>query len=465
MTATPTLPPPVLATPTPSPNTQPTSVMCELLTPLRIRITWVDQSTFETEFLIEVDVNSSGFALLTTVNSTTQATTGTMYTYDIPVDLTPNTDYSFRVKARNFPSFQNSDWSASSGVCHTGTMFSVAGCVEGQVYLQGQSEHGGVPIFVDGVPAGASEMDGSFQVCGVSEGQHTFSASTACYLPVEAADVTVEDDETTRLGFVALRGGDVTGDDAIDLFDLVRIAADYRSQPPGDPAADCNRDGTINLFDLVMVAANYDLTGPVRWGQSSSAATVQDAPPAGRPASDGGPDAGALVMPAGGVARGVTLQADAPSDSTVVVEIRARSVEGVYGADFTLDYDPERLKPIDALPQEPGIQAEPGAVWSDDMYVAVNAVDREQHRVRFAASLRRPADPLAGDVVIATVRFRAVGEDPLGAFGLVAARLSDRAGRPIGAHWTERDIVPDGAGPVERIYLPFAGTQRAYRRR
>ncbi|MCE7938792.1 MAG: hypothetical protein DYG90_09480, partial [Chloroflexi bacterium CFX6] len=169
--------------------------------------------------------------------------------------------------------------------------------------------------------------------------------------------------------------------------------------------------------------------------------------------------------PVGAVARGVALQADAPSDSTVVVEVRARDVEGLYGADFTLDYDPERLKPIDALPQEPGIQAEPGAVWSDDMYVAVNTVDRQAHHVRFVASLRRPAAPLAGDVVIATVRFRAVGEDALGAFGLVGARLSDRLGQPIGARWTGRDIVPDGAAPVERIYLPFAGMQRAYRRR
>jgi hypothetical protein len=66
--------------------------------------------------------------------------------------------------------------------------------------------------------------------------------------------------ETTDWGEITLLGGDVTGDDKVDLFDLSYIASHYEGN---DVVADLNNDGVVNLFDMVVAATNYGKQGPV----------------------------------------------------------------------------------------------------------------------------------------------------------------------------------------------------------
>jgi hypothetical protein len=61
-------------------------------------------------------------------------------------------------------------------------------------------------------------------------------------------------------GTVTLPGGDVTGDDIINIFDLALVASRFGSN---DPAADVNGDGVVNIFDLTLVASNFGRVGPV----------------------------------------------------------------------------------------------------------------------------------------------------------------------------------------------------------
>ena len=70
--------------------------------------------------------------------------------------------------------------------------------------------------------------------------------------------------------FTSLPGGDTNNDGVVDLFELVRVGASYRTTPPADPLADCTADGQVNLFDLVLVGSNYGKAGPVPFGNTGN---------------------------------------------------------------------------------------------------------------------------------------------------------------------------------------------------
>jgi hypothetical protein len=228
------------------------------------------------------------------------------------------------------------------------------------------------------------------------------------------------------------------------------------------------------LFDLVLVGSNYDQEGPVTWGGGGTAGATAYGPPfLHRAAVDlrfaGGMATGHRIptkvdwstarSSARGGTRGapVTLGAEEMDDDTLELTVAVRGVQQLYGADFVLRYDPERLRPIDALAAEPGIQAAPGAAWGADPYIAVNTVDRGQHALRFAVSRRRPDQPLAGDVVVATAKFRLLGDSADGAYGLERVRLADRLGRPIDARWNGLDVspLPGWGSLLQRLFLPW----------
>jgi probable HAF family extracellular repeat protein len=62
----------------------------------------------------------------------------------------------------------------------------------------------------------------------------------------------------------SLTNGDVNGDNAVDLADLVAISAAWRSTPGSltwNQNADLNGDGTVNLADWLIVARNYRKSG------------------------------------------------------------------------------------------------------------------------------------------------------------------------------------------------------------
>jgi len=85
------------------------------------------------------------------------------------------------------------------------------------------------------------------------------------------------DEEVVNIGWHTLEGGDVTGDGCINIFDIVRIIADFGQSvaapctvpfapcpdpSPSDrlaPPSDVNGDCRVNIFDLTMAAENFGL--------------------------------------------------------------------------------------------------------------------------------------------------------------------------------------------------------------
>ncbi len=445
----------VTLTPTPVAAGAPLRASCTVIAPFRIRVDWTDNSTYETEFIIDVSVNGSPFAPIDTVASTTTATTGTPYSWTTPVDLAANTGYRFRVTARNPGSGQTSPPSNLTSECRTQSLAeNMVGCYKGRVYLQGRSDHSGTLIYVDGIPMAYTDHQGEFCICDILPGTHTISTASACYLRTEARNVHVPAGMTTVMPYTALRGGDVNNDDTVNLFDLVRVGADYRSSPPNDPEADCTLDNRVDLFDLVMVGSNYGVNAPVPWGYHLATAQGASPAPAGQPAAP------FEIQPHGLPGdTPVTLQARTLEEGEITVDITVSRVRDLYAAELRLSFDPARLQVVDAS-EAPGVQIEPGAPWNADgtSFIKPNQVDNDAGTILFAASRMNPAPALNGDAVLARVTFRTLDGPAEDAYALSSVLLLDRWAREIEVRWEGVDIEPvhDLTNLTKTIHLPYA---------
>jgi hypothetical protein len=93
-------------------------------------------------------------------------------------------------------------------------------------------------------------------------------------------------------------------------------------------------------------------------------------------------------------------------DAQGSVDIRLDNVQGLYGLEFQLVFDPDIISVIDADVDKEGVQIKPADWWKDG-FVAVNRVDNENGRIEFAATLLRPALAINGNRVVATISFEA----------------------------------------------------------
>jgi len=93
----------------------------------------------------------------------------------------------------------------------------------------------------------------------------TVTVSRPGYLSARATNIL----PGTYLGLVTLLAGDVTGDNAINIFDLTVVAGSLGA-PVGTSTAlemmDFNGDSAVTIADLALIAKNYGLTGPRPFG-------------------------------------------------------------------------------------------------------------------------------------------------------------------------------------------------------
>ncbi|MBI5879012.1 MAG: hypothetical protein HZB53_15280 [Chloroflexi bacterium] len=98
---------------------------------------------------------------------------------------------------------------------------------------------------------------------GIPNGTYSATAYRRAYLPATKAGAVVVAGTLTinALGTApTLAGGDVNGDDKIDIADLAAIGGAFGTSITPDTGADVNGDGFVNVFDLVLAGGNYGLT-------------------------------------------------------------------------------------------------------------------------------------------------------------------------------------------------------------
>ncbi len=163
---------------------------------------------------------------------------------------------------------------------------------------------------------------------------------------------------------------------------------------------------------------------------------------------------GASTVQASPAQQGGTTVVISPAEALVTcgeivpVEIRINNVQGLYGVDVRVTYDPSIVEVVDANPTAPGVQIEPGNfpdVGGSQGMVQVNNVDTAQGTISYAAIRLNPAEPQDGSGVIATIKFggKTNGTSPV---NLAWVMLSDRNARPISAEITNGTVKSSGCG-------------------
>ena len=142
------------------------------------------------------------------------------------------------------------------------------GKIAGVVHLQGRTNHDGISVsgvlVTARVDKASTDGEGRFAITtSHGEGFYTLTASMPGYLTAESdSPVKVTMDGTASAGEVTLLGGDVNGDNRVDVRDLSYVAWHFGEY---DAAADVNGDGVIDISDLTLTASNFGQQGPTTW--------------------------------------------------------------------------------------------------------------------------------------------------------------------------------------------------------
>jgi len=138
-------------------------------------------------------------------------------------------------------------------------------------------------------------------------------------------------------------------------------------------------------------------------------------------------------------------------------DMHVANMHDLYGVDVLLTYDASVVEVIDADLDRPGVQIEPGPLFTGQPYfVAYNRVTVD-HRtgigtISFVATLLTPAPPINGEGVIASVRYRVLESSvsPEARFAIEEVQLVSEGGRRMTVEW-EGNVIRQ----VFRVYLPL----------
>lgn len=145
------------------------------------------------------------------------------------------------------------------------------GIITGTVLRQGtRTDHANTAVIAyntgGGVVANAmTNPDGTFELIVPKGGSYLVQASYNGYLKAQRTNVYVVG-ASVNIGTTTLRGGDVNGDNNINILDIVTIINRFGTSGWGpDEPADINDDGVVNIFDLTIAAGNFGRFGPIIW--------------------------------------------------------------------------------------------------------------------------------------------------------------------------------------------------------
>jgi len=136
------------------------------------------------------------------------------------------------------------------------------GAVSGNAYMEGRISHDGILVEIANgtTTSGLTSSSGYYYFGSVISGLYDLTMSHDMYLTSELISCTVSGGVTNYLPDVTLLGGDLNGDEVINILDLSFCAAHFNEVYPD---ADINVDGIVDVFDVVLIGKNFGMVGPV----------------------------------------------------------------------------------------------------------------------------------------------------------------------------------------------------------
>jgi hypothetical protein len=118
-------------------------------------------------------------------------------------------------------------------------------------------------------------------------------------------------------------------------------------------------------------------------------------------------------------------------EKLLVINLVLANVIDLYGAEIQLSYDPTQLQVRDDNSRLEGVQITPGPLLAlDNRFVVKNTADAESGLITFAFTLLRPAPPISGEGVLATIVFEIKGTGPF-SIAIIEAQMSSSQLEPI----------------------------------
>ncbi len=132
----------------------------------------------------------------------------------------------------------------------------------GRAFLEGRSAYEGIAVELSNGAfyTTTTASTGWYEFVEVAAQAYTVTFGYPMYLTAAFRGCTVNPEETAWLPDVTLLGGDLNGDEVVDISDLVLGAANFNT---AEPLFDINGDGLVDIFDIVIVGKNFGLTGPI----------------------------------------------------------------------------------------------------------------------------------------------------------------------------------------------------------
>lgn len=95
----------------------------------------------------------------------------------------------------------------------------------------------------------------------------------------------------------------------------------------------------------------------------------------------------------------------AGQDGAARAAVMVAGVEGLFGFDLTVSFDPAVLEVVDGDPAAEGVQGVPGS-FMDKGFIAVNQADNNLGTLRFAMTQLNPSQPKNGQGTLLEIAFR-----------------------------------------------------------
>jgi hypothetical protein len=242
------------------------------------------------------------------------------------------------------------------------------------------------------VPPGTYELTVKARgyVSGRSDTLQLFNGSSVSIQPTFGSDALGAKSPATALA--ALRGGDATGDNQVDIADANLIFSRWNVTSASASFvrdADFNKDNVINTLDLTLVTTNFGNDG-------------YGAPPVFKRTGAAGDNSSALVELVG-----VEEVEQWWPGRVFEVKAVASGMQDVAGYGFTLSYDPEKVKPLgegQAVAEGGIFKANPrGSLFHQESLPGAISVGAGRIGREWSAS---------GQAELAVIRFVALGDDP-----------------------------------------------------
>lgn len=139
------------------------------------------------------------------------------------------------------------------------------------------------------------------------------------------------------------------------------------------------------------------------------------------------------------------LQADQGQAFNVYVQVTGAT--GVYGADFKLSYDPQTFEVVNA---DDGTPVNIGSFFGDNPNFALqNTADTVAGNIDYALTLVKPAQPVSGDGIIGTIKFRA-----LQGASTASITIADNEAHLATADFSQGTVQKTSAIPVQISQSP-----------